>query len=95
MDLFGELGHLALASRLKRLGELLQSQVSEVYDGALWYQRGRGRRMRLQPVAQDRFLVGDLDDFRIRFERDESGKVVRLVGLYPDGREEGNARGGE
>lgn len=31
MDLFGELGHLALASRLKRLGELLQSQVSEVY----------------------------------------------------------------
>ena len=31
MDLFGELGHLALASRLKRLGELLQTQVSEVY----------------------------------------------------------------
>jgi len=31
MDLFGELGHLALASRLKRLGELLQAQVSEVY----------------------------------------------------------------
>ena len=31
MDLFVELGHLALASRLKRLGELLQSQVSEVY----------------------------------------------------------------
>lgn len=31
MDLFGELGYLALASRLKRLGELLQTQVSEVY----------------------------------------------------------------
>jgi DNA-binding MarR family transcriptional regulator len=31
MDLVGDLGHLALASRLKRLGELLQSQVSEVY----------------------------------------------------------------
>lgn len=31
MDLFVELGHLALASRLKRLGELLQAQVSEVY----------------------------------------------------------------
>jgi hypothetical protein len=64
-------------------------------DGALWYQRGRGRRLRLLPVGQDRFLVGDLDDFRIRFERDATGNVVRLVGLYPDGREEPHARGGE
>ncbi len=64
-----------------------------VEDGALWYQRGKGRRMKLQPVGQDRFLVGDLDDFRIRFERDASGKVVSLVGLYPDGSEEPNPRG--
>lgn len=61
-------------------------------DGALWYQRGKGRKMRLQPVGQDRFLVGDLDDFRLRFERDAGGKVVRLVGMYPDGGEEPNAR---
>jgi hypothetical protein len=64
-----------------------------VEDGALWYQRGKGRKLKLQPVGQDRFLVGDLDDFRIRFERDASGKVVRLVGLYPDGNEEPNPRG--
>lgn len=63
-----------------------------VEDGALWYQRGKGRKMRLQPVGQDRFLVGDLDDFRLRFERDGSGKVVRLVGMYPDGGEEPNPR---
>lgn len=62
-------------------------------DGALWYQRGKGRKMKLQPVGQDRFLVGDLDDFRLRFERDASGKVVRLVGMYPDGSEEPNPRG--
>ena len=62
-------------------------------DGALWYQRGRGRKMKLLPVGQDRFLVGDLDDFRLRFERDPSGKVVRLVGMYPDGGEEPNPRG--
>jgi GNAT superfamily N-acetyltransferase/DNA-binding MarR family transcriptional regulator len=31
MDLIAELGHLALASRLKRLGERLQQQVSTVY----------------------------------------------------------------
>ena len=64
-----------------------------VEDGALWYQRGKGRKMRMLPVGQDRFLVGDLDDFRIRFERDGSGKVVRLIGLYPDGSEEPNPRG--
>jgi retinol-binding protein 3 len=63
-------------------------------NGALWYQRGRGRKLQLLPVGQDRFLVGDLDNFRIRFERDGNGKVIRLVGLYPDGREEGHDRGG-
>ncbi|HKI03100.1 MAG TPA: S41 family peptidase [Thermoanaerobaculia bacterium] len=65
-----------------------------VQDGALWYQRGKGRRLRLLPVGQDRFLVGDLEDFRLRFERD-AGSVARLVGLYPDGSEEPHARGGE
>jgi len=66
-----------------------------VEDGALWYQRGKGRKQRLLPVGQDRFLVGDLNDFRIRFERDAGGSVVRLVGLYLDGTEEPNPRGGE
>ncbi|MFP5285606.1 MAG: hypothetical protein ACLGI9_07705, partial [Thermoanaerobaculia bacterium] len=61
-------------------------------NGALWYQRGRGRKLRLLPVGQDRFLVGDLSDFRLRFERDASGKVARLVGMYPDGGEEPNPR---
>lgn len=66
-----------------------------VENGALWYQRGKGRRLRLLPVGQDRFLVGDLDDFRLRFERDAGGTVVRLIGLYSDGTEEPSARGGE
>jgi hypothetical protein len=62
-------------------------------EGALWYQRGKNRKMRLQPVGQDRFLVGDLNDFRIRFERDANGSVQRLVASYADGNEERNARG--
>lgn len=41
MDLFSELGHLALASRLKRLGDLLQTQVSEVYAELAVSFRGR------------------------------------------------------
>jgi hypothetical protein len=64
-------------------------------DGALWYQRGKNRKMRLLPVGPDRFLVGDLNDFRIRFERDANGVIQRLDALYADGTEERNARGGE
>lgn len=60
-------------------------------NGALWYQRGTGRKHRLQPISGDRFLVGELDDFVLRFER-EAGRVVRLVGIYADGREEPSAR---
>ncbi len=66
-------------------------RVVTLADGALWYQRGGGRKLRLQPTGGDRFLVGDLDDFTIRFER-EGGKVIRLVGQYADGQEEGSLR---
>jgi hypothetical protein len=64
-------------------------------EGALWYQRGKNRKMRLQAVGQDRFLVGDLNDFRIRFERDAGGNVQRLIASYFDGNEERNTRGSE
>jgi retinol-binding protein 3 len=64
-------------------------------EGALWYQRGKNRKMRLQAVGQDRFLVGDLNDFRIRFERDAGGSVQRLIANYFDGNEERNTRGSE
>ncbi|HEX5760344.1 MAG TPA: S41 family peptidase [Thermoanaerobaculia bacterium] len=63
-----------------------------VENGGLWYQRAGGPKVRLHPAAGDRFLVGDVDFFRIRFERDAAGKVVRLVGLYNDGREEPSPR---
>ncbi|HEX4952809.1 MAG TPA: bifunctional helix-turn-helix transcriptional regulator/GNAT family N-acetyltransferase [Thermoanaerobaculia bacterium] len=45
MDLIKELGHLALASRLKRLGDRLQQEVSEVYAD-----QGLGFRARWFPV---------------------------------------------
>jgi retinol-binding protein 3 len=60
--------------------------------GALWGQWGT--RVQFLPVGQDRFLVGDSDGFRIRFEREASGKVVRAVILYPGG-EQSHARSSE
>jgi hypothetical protein len=54
-------------------------------DGALWGQLGNGPRVQLLPVGHDRFLVDDRDDFLIRFEREASGKLVRVVILSPGG----------
>ncbi len=62
--------------------------------GALWGQLGGGPRVQLQAVGQDRFLVGDSDDFRIRFEREASGKVVRVVVFFPGG-EQSHTRSSE
>jgi retinol-binding protein 3 len=83
------------AAELQAFAGTYGPRTISLEDGALWYQRGKGRKLRLQPVGQDRFLVGDLDDFRLRFERDASGNVIRLVGMYNDGNEEPSARGGE
>lgn len=69
-------------------------RVVSLENGALMYQRQGGPKVRLQAAGQDRFLVGDLDFFRVRFERDAAGKVARLVGLYLDGREEPSPRDG-
>ncbi|MFH1142995.1 MAG: S41 family peptidase [Candidatus Eisenbacteria bacterium] len=63
-----------------------------IEGGRLQYQREGRPQLALQPLGADLFRVGDLDYFRLRFERDASGKVVRLVGLYSDGREEANDR---
>lgn len=64
-------------------------------DGALSYQRGNRPKLRLLPVGQDRFLLGDVDDVRIRFERDANGAVIRLIALFSDGTEEPNLREGK
>ncbi len=62
-------------------------------DGQLYYQRGNGPRLTLHAMpTADRFHVGHLDDFRVQFVRNESGKVTGLKGLYGNGRVDENAR---
>jgi len=61
-------------------------------DEDLFYQRDGRDAMRMIPMGDDTFMVGDLEWFRIRFERDEKDKVVRLVGMYSSGRVDGNDR---
>ena len=60
--------------------------------GVLQYQRQGRPALPLAPMAKDLFRVGDLDYFRIRFDRDPAGRVTTLVGMYNDGRQEPNPR---
>jgi hypothetical protein len=61
-------------------------------EGELWYQREDRPPYRLEPMGDDRFLVGDLDYFRLSFERDEEGRVDRIVGNYDNGQTDAHER---
>jgi hypothetical protein len=56
-----------------------------IEDGVLYYQREDRPRYRMEPMGEDLFRVGDLDFFRIRFQRNKAGKGVKIIGLYDDG----------
>ena len=58
----------------------------------LIYQRDDRDPFPMIAMGKDRFMFEDLDFFRIQFERNEQGKVVRLVGMYDNGRNDGNDR---
>jgi retinol-binding protein 3 len=60
----------------------------------LQYQRQGRPKLPLVPVGKDLFRVGELDNFRLRFDRDASGRITGLTGLYNDGRQESNPREG-
>jgi C-terminal processing protease CtpA/Prc len=63
-----------------------------IEDGALYYQRGENPGYGLTPMAADKFMIKSLDYFRIEFVRDDSGEVVKLVGLYDNGRTDAHER---
>ena len=62
--------------------------------GVLQYQREGRPVISMSPMGKDLFRVGDLEYFRLRFDRDASGRVVGVTGMYSDGHEEGNPREG-
>lgn len=63
-------------------------------DGELFYQRQDSPRHRLIPAGNDLFLLDGLDYFRIQFERDNGGKVTKLIGVYDNGQRDMNERDG-
>ena len=55
-------------------------------------QRDGRALLRLLPMERDLFGNEGRDDFRLRFERDGEGRIVRVVGLYEDGQTDPLAR---
>ena len=53
-------------------------------NGALYYQRGTGRRMKMVPMADDYFQFQEIDSFRLKIVR-KDGRAVALEGRYDDG----------
>ncbi len=59
---------------------------------SLYYQREDRPKYKLIPMGNDTFIVENLDYFRIKFNRDESGKVVEIVGMYDNGNMDSHQR---
>ncbi len=83
------------ASRLPGYAGVYEPRRVWLEDGQLRYRRGDGPAATLVPLAEDLFALAEVGGFRIRFERDASGRVVTLVGLYEDGRVEPSPRTGD
>jgi len=62
--------------------------------GHLVYKRGDQPQHRMIPMGQDLFGIDDIDYFRIRFDRDSSGTVTKLIGLYDNGHSDFHERSG-
>jgi hypothetical protein len=65
-----------------------------VENGILWYQRDTNPKAKLIPLEADLFQHSSSEYFRVKFVRDASGKVVELVGIYAQGRQERNPKQG-
>ncbi|MDD3732993.1 MAG: S41 family peptidase [candidate division Zixibacteria bacterium] len=60
--------------------------------GNLYYQRENNPGYKLIPMAKDKFYIAELDFFQVLFERDETGKIDRITGLYDNGRSDSNLK---
>jgi hypothetical protein len=66
--------------------------VVRLAEGGLTFQRGRRLQRRMVPLGGDRFLLEDVDGFRLEFGRDDTGSVVRLIAKWSDGHVEASPR---
>jgi CubicO group peptidase (beta-lactamase class C family) len=56
-----------------------------IRDGRLYYQRDGRPEYALIPLNKNTFALEGYGPFRIRFDSDESGRIIKIVGLYIQG----------
>lgn len=61
-------------------------------DGQLFYQREDRPKMALVPLAEDLFELEAVPYFRLRFDRDPSGSIIAVTGMYDNGHTDGHAK---
>jgi CubicO group peptidase (beta-lactamase class C family) len=61
-------------------------------EGRLYYQREGRNEYELVPLSQDTFSLKNRSIFRLRFVSDESGKVLKVIGIYIDDRTDESLR---
>jgi hypothetical protein len=63
-------------------------------NGSLYYQREGRPKFKMIPMSDDTFMLDGLEGFRVKIEKDASGKVIGLIGLYEDGRTDKSPKSG-
>ena len=59
-----------------------------IRDNILYYARDGGSEFRLIPISEDKFALEGINYFQLHFASDENGEVVKIIGLYLDGRQD-------
>jgi hypothetical protein len=62
------------------------NRIVTFLNGELYYEReGIAAKKKIIPFAADTFIIEGVDFFRLKFERDPSGRVIAITGLYDNG----------
>lgn len=69
-----------------------EDRIITFENGKLFYERKGRPKFQLYPASVDTFWLKDMDYFRVRFEKDASGKVTGLIGLDDDGHTDKSVR---
>jgi len=75
------------------IDEITLKSYAGIYDdrtityeaGKLYYQRKGRQKYAMTPMTEDTFMFKDLEYFRLKFVKDDSGTVIEVNGLYDNG----------
>ena len=80
------------AEQLAPLAGVYGPRTVSVVNGALLYARDNGPKRVLIPITPNRFMLEDIEYFRLEFVADQTGKVKEVVGHYDNGTTDRNER---